>query len=143
MGQEALKDHLETTWKVLDSLPDGVLLVRDDPAGTILFANSQFCQMLDYQQSEVVGQSVEMLVPDELRERHPALRESYLAAPSPRGMGLDRHLTARHKSGRPVGVTIVLSPLPEEHIVVCTVRYSTTELLAKFQQELGQLRGSP
>lgn len=100
---EAAAERLAT---FLASIPDATVVV--DPTGTIRYANEQVTTVLGYTVTELVGQKVEILVPDGPRPRHVALRGGYNHERRPMG-GLD--LTARHRDGREIPVDISLGPV--------------------------------
>ena len=90
--------------------PDGLVLVDD--AGVIRLANPTAEQLLGYSREELVGASIEMLVPDSIRPRHAQYREAYGQAPRSRPMGgTTMDLVARRKDGTETMVEIALSPL--------------------------------
>ncbi|WP_343632232.1 PAS domain S-box protein [Roseateles sp.] len=90
--------------------PDGLVLVDD--AGVIRLANPTAETLLGYSPDELVGSSIEMLVPDSIRPRHAEYREAYGKAPRSRPMGgTTMDLVARRKDGSETMVEIALSPL--------------------------------
>lgn len=107
---------------LLDSSPDPMLIA--DSEGRIRDVNSRLTQLLGYSAAELVGQPVEMLVPEALRERHIADRTRYASRPVPRPMGAGRELTARHKDGSHIPVDVSLGPLRVggEQLVCCGLR---------------------
>jgi protein-histidine pros-kinase len=112
--------------EAMDFAPDALLLA--DSAGTILFANRQVETLLGYEPAELVGQKIEVLVPDELRALHPAHRADFGAEPRTRAMGSGLELHARHRSGDSIPVEISLGPLTtEEGVVVCVAIRDVTE----------------
>jgi PAS domain S-box-containing protein len=94
---------------LLNAAPDPILAV--DAAGRIVFANTHAEQTFGYAHNELLEQPVELLVPDRVRDRHRALRTSYLSAPTTRAMGAGLELRARRKDGTELPVEISLSPL--------------------------------
>jgi two-component system sensor histidine kinase/response regulator len=70
---------------ILESAPDGMLVA--DEAGKIILANPRIEAMFGYQTGELMGQSVDLLVPAAIRGRHPAMRASYVADGATRQMG--------------------------------------------------------
>ena len=70
---------------MLESAPDALMVV--DHHGVIQLANAQTENVFGYTRDELVGHPVEMLVPEHVRGGHAALRASFHAAPSARGMG--------------------------------------------------------
>ncbi len=94
---------------LLESAPDAIVIV--DPAGRIVIANRQAERLFGYSRDELVGQPVELLVPQALREAHEAHRRSYMERPATRPMGIGLELSARRRDGSEVPVEISLSPL--------------------------------
>jgi PAS domain S-box-containing protein len=94
---------------LIDQLLDGVIVV--DEAGAIVSANRASERLLGYPPERLVGESIELLVPDLQRQRHAALRAHYLADPQARRMGADRVVAARHRDGDEIDVEVSLLPL--------------------------------
>jgi PAS domain S-box-containing protein len=95
----------------LEAAPTGMLLVND--AGRILLVNAQIERVFGYSREELVGQSLELLVPARLRGDHEGHRRSFFAHASTRPMGAGRDLYGLHKSGLEVPVEIALTPLKQ------------------------------
>ena len=104
---------------VLDAMADTVLVV--DTGGTICFANRAAVDLLGFTVSELLGMSVEELVPTHERGRHQRQRNGYSAGPTVRAMGSDLDIEARCKDGTIIAVDIRLAPLPEGGHVVVTI----------------------
>ncbi len=94
---------------VLDASPLAKLLVS--PTGTIQLANPAVEPMFGYSQEELVGQPVEILVPDRWRSGHPENRARFEHERVARPMGAGRHLHARRKDGSALPVEIALNPI--------------------------------
>lgn len=107
---------------LFDAYPDAALLV--DAQGRIWLANSAAADLFGYSVAELQQLKVEALVPDAVRSRHMALRDSYQGAPTRRPMGLQRELSARKRDGSEVMVEIALSPVqaPSGHFVLAAIR---------------------
>ena len=107
---------------LFNAYPDALLLV--DHAGLICLANPSAAQVLGYTVQELIGMSVEALVPDHIRPRHAEYREAYGHAPRTRPMGTQMDLVARRKDGSEVMVEIALSPLQSQSLpfVVAAIR---------------------
>jgi len=107
---------------ILDVLPDGVVAIDSD--GVICLVNVQLEFMFGYSSSELLGQKVEILLPESLKERHVGHREGYFDDPKIRGMGAGLLLKGRKKKGKEFVVEIMLSPLRTEfgHFAVAVVR---------------------
>src|ERR1700692_3533986 len=76
--------------------------------------NSQEQELFGYQHDELVGQKVEMLVPESYRHGHEHHRENYAQAPKTRRMGADLDLYGRRRNGSEFPVEISLSPIVTE-----------------------------
>jgi PAS domain S-box-containing protein len=94
---------------LLESAPDAMVIV--DKTGTIVLVNTQTERLFGYAREELLGQSVEILVPEQFRTNHPSHRTHYFAEPRVRGMGADLDLCGRRKNGDEFPVEISLSPL--------------------------------
>lgn len=95
--------------QAFEAAPNGLLVV--DTTATIVAINSALLRMFGYHASQVIGQPLELLVPDRLRDTHRALRRTFIAAPERRAMGSSRELHARDVSGREFPVEIGLNPM--------------------------------
>ncbi len=94
---------------VFEAAPDGILLV--DSTGAIIRANPQAVHLFGYEKEELIGQSVELLVPVTLRTTHRRHRAGYVENPHTRPMGIGMELSGIRKDGTPIPVEISLSPL--------------------------------
>lgn len=113
---------------LLEASPDPLITVEEN--GSIVFVNDQALRLFGYQRHELIGRTVEMLVPDPLRTLHAEHRAKFSEAPVLSHMGAGRHLQAKTKDGRLVPVEIRLSPIRSEAglIVVSTIRDITEQL---------------
>ena len=75
---------------VVESSPNGMLMV--DKSGTILLVNRQIEQLFGYERAELIGQPVEMLVPQRMRSHHAGDRDEFFAHSEHRAMGKGRDL---------------------------------------------------
>lgn len=94
----------------LECAPDAVVVV--DEAGRMVRVNPQLEKLFGYPRAELLGQPVEMLLPEAFRHGHVASRAEYMAQPTTRPMGGAEALQARRKDGARFPVDISLSPLP-------------------------------
>jgi PAS domain S-box-containing protein len=109
-AEERLRETDQFFRSVLELAPDGLMVA--DPDGVIRLANAQCEKLFGYTRDELIGQPVEMLLPEEVRARHPGLRQAFHDSPAIREMGSGRELRARRKDGSVFSVEIGLSPLP-------------------------------
>lgn len=93
----------------VEASPSGILLVND--RGEIVLVNSQIEKLFGYDRGELIGRSVEILVPERLAGQHPEHRAKFFAAPTARAMGAGRELFARRKDGSEFPVEIGLNPI--------------------------------
>jgi PAS domain S-box-containing protein len=94
---------------LLETLPDAVVAVDHD--GTIVQVNSQAQELFGYDRDELIGQKVEMLVPESYRRQHQHHRENFSQTPKTRRMGADLDLYGRRRNGSEFPVEISLSPV--------------------------------
>jgi protein-histidine pros-kinase len=122
--------------RLVEAAPDAIVIA--DPAGRISIVNHQASALFGYPAGELIGQPVELLIPERLRERHVEHRRDYQAAPGVRAMGSGLSLLARRKDGTVCPVEVSLSPLrtPEGDEVIAAVRDVTRRReLERFRDE--------
>jgi two-component system sensor kinase FixL len=126
---------------LLESAPDAMVIVRQ--GGEIVLVNKQTEQLFGYRRDELLGQRVELLVPERYHGRHSEYRAGYFANPSFRPMGAGLNLYGRRKDGSEFPVEISLSPLiTEEEVLVSsvirdvTMRKEAEEKLAAFSRQV-------
>jgi len=111
---------------VLELAPDAIVIT--DSTGKIMLVNAQTENLFGYRREELLGQSVEILVPERLRQGHAAQRGRYTADPRVKGMGSRPDLPARRRDGSEFHAEISLSPIhTEDHTVVLSVIRDVTE----------------
>ncbi len=93
----------------IDAAPNGMVMIAAD--GTITMATAPIERMFGYAAEELLGQPVELLLPERYRVQHVRDRSSFLAAPQTRAMGAGRDLYGRRKDGSEVPVEIGLNPI--------------------------------
>jgi PAS domain S-box-containing protein len=135
---------------VFDLLPDGIVIVNLD--GRIAYVNEQLSALSGYSREELLGHSIDELVPDARRAQHLAHRESYVAAGLPtRGMGSNLRTRLRTKENLEMPVDIALRALETagQMQVLAAVRETTErtriqgrmEALLEISQRI--LQGDP
>ena len=123
MAEIAITDAV--AWALLDSAPDGLLLADGD--GHILLVNSQVEALFGYDRVDLLGQPVEILLPEALAATHVAHREHFGTHASTRPMGSGLHLVGRRRDGTEIPVDVSLSTLGEAERpwVIAAIRDAT------------------
>ncbi len=98
--------------QVVESAPNAMVMINRE--GIIEMVNAQTERVFGYQRNEMLGQSVEMLVPTRFRHAHPGLRSAFFSDPRSRPMGAGRDLYALRKDGSEFPVEIGLNPIETE-----------------------------
>ena len=93
----------------VESAPNGMVMI--DRSGKIILVNREIERLFGYTREDLLGQPIERLVPQRLRERHPGLRTAFFEHPQTRAMGAGRDLFGVRKDGVEIPVEIGLNPI--------------------------------
>ncbi len=117
--------------RAVEGSPNGILLT--DAAGTIMLVNAEIERLFGFDRNELLGQSVECLIPPSMHAKHEEHRAAFHAKPTQRQMGEGRDLFGVRKDGELVPVEIGLNPLdtPEGVMVLATIVDITEQRKAK------------
>ncbi len=126
---------------IVESSPSAMIMV--DQEGRILLVNAEIERLFGYRREEIVGKSIEILVPGRFRGQHPGQRAGLLARPEKRPMGAGRDLVGLRKDGTEVPIEIGLTPIRTAQgtlvlsaIVDITERKRNEAILAQQTREL-------
>lgn len=102
----AKEKHLR---QVIDSTPNAMVMIN--AKGVIEMVNTQTENVFGYDREELLGQTIEILVPERYRHHHPTLRSTFFVDPKSRPMGKGRDLFGRRKDGSEFPIEIGLNPI--------------------------------
>jgi PAS domain S-box-containing protein len=127
--------------QLIEGAPNGMVMV--DQSGTIQLVNTEIEKLFGYGREELLGQKIEMLVPDRFRVHHEQYRKDFVTAASARPMGSGRDLFALRKDSTEFPVEIGLNPIKTDAgmvilgtIVDITERKRAEESLRRSQERL-------
>ena len=133
-------DHMhmlppELMCAVLESAPDAMLIV--DRSGVIRFANQHVTELFGHPHEELLGQHIEILVPERSRRSHETYRAGYAESGRARPMGSGPALAGLRVDGSEFPVEISLSHVEcePEHLVVAAIRDMTSHLRVERELE--------
>lgn len=135
-NDEALRQSEEHARTLFEFSPDAIIVTNQE--GKITEVNGQVETFFGYPRGELLGQSVELLVPERFRKAHPQHRKNYVQGARMRPMGMGLELYARRKDGSEFPVDIMLGPIesPQGHFILTVVR----DLSQKKEAELALQR---
>ncbi len=136
-ADEALRRSEARLRSLFEFSPDAILVI--DEKGKITEANAQVGSFFGYSRAELIGNTVELLIPEKFRQEHPGRRKEYSAQPRVRAMGAGLELYARRRDGTEFPVDIMLGPItgPEGVSVLAVIR----DLTQKKRDEEALRRG--
>lgn len=127
--------------RFFESAPDAIVVVSSD--GRIVRINAASEKLFGYTRDELLGEFVEVLIPERFRERHVEQRKRYFSEPRTRSLGLGLNLYGRRRDGSEFPADIMLSPLEADEGILAlsvvrdiTERKQTEEELRRAHDEL-------
>jgi PAS domain S-box-containing protein len=138
---EDLQQALHRCWRIyqnlFDAAPDAILLVNE--TGEIIDMNRQAISTFGFGPQELLGEQIEVLVPESYRLDHIQYRHRYQAQPTTRPMDSGMELYARRKDGTRFPVDIMLSPMDTgfDNMIICVIRDITHR--KRLQDEMADL----
>jgi PAS domain S-box-containing protein len=127
---QMLRTSLELFRGLIETAPDAILLVNGK--GGIELANDQAEKMFGYSSGEMLGLTIEDLVPADLRAAHVVHREEYNANPVKRKMGEHLATMALRRDGSQFRMATALSATetPNGPLITCIIRDLTVQLVS-------------
>ena len=133
--------------QVIEGAPNGMVMVGRE--GKMALVNLQIEKSFGYSREELLGQPIEMLVPERFRGHHLGYRDGFMAEPSTRSMGSGRDLYGLRKDGSEFPVEIGLNPIETEQglmvlgtIVDITERKRAQETLRESEDQFRTMANS-
>jgi len=130
------RKHAEERFRLaVESAPNAMVMVNEQ--GNIILANSQTERLFGYETDELIGQSIEVLVPHRFRGGHPQFRADFSTLPQARAMGAGRDLYGLRKDGSEVPIEIGLNPIQSEsgNLVLSSIVDITERKRAEEERE--------
>ncbi len=135
-------EEMAISEQLIELLPDALFVV--DQNGMVVFANARAERIFGYTRAEIVGQSVDTLVPQEAREVHAQHRARFVEEDQVRPMGADLGLSGRRKDGTlfPAEISLSTVAIPGGHLITAVVRDVTERKRTEAKFE-GLLEAAP
>jgi nitrogen fixation negative regulator NifL len=129
--------RLETRFRqIFEATPNAMIMV--DSRGLIVLVNSEAERCFGYQRAQLVGRSVEVLLPDTAQGHHPDLVRGYFTAPVTRRLGDGRKLQGKHRDGSILDLEIGLGPVETEEGIAVLCAFIDTRKQSRLEAELKQ-----
>jgi PAS domain S-box-containing protein len=135
----AVKHADERVQLAVEAAPNAMVMANDQ--GQITLLNAQAERVFGYDRDELLGRSIDVLVPDSLRSAHAGYRNGYIHEPSARVMGAGRDLYGRRKNGSEFPVEVGLNPIlsSEGKAILASIIDITAR--RQLEEETAQQRG--
>ena len=133
---------LEQKFRIaLEAAPTAMIMINQ--LGQISLVNHQTEKLFGYDRKELLGQDIDILVPESVRKVHPKHLSGFFKNPETRSMGSGRELTGRHKNGSEIPIEIGLNPITESDevqviasVTDITIRTEHAKAILKHTKEL-------
>ncbi len=119
---------------IIEATPNGMIMVGRE--GKITLVNSQIKKLFGYSGRELIGQKIEILVPERYRANHPGHRHGFAANPKVRPMGAGREIFGQRKDGTEVPIEISLNPITTPEGLFTLASIVDVTIRKKMEQEI-------
>jgi len=126
--------NLEKLMTVLEDFHDGAILCNPDM--TIRHANQTAHAIFAYETDQLIGSSINILIPGQIRKAHAAYASSYFQNPEPRRMNMMTHLTGLKKDGHEIHLSISLKPVNIDRETLALVIIRDVEEIVQLEAKL-------
>lgn len=137
MDQRLDPASAELLLQIVNHAPDGVVVV--DGRGVVVLCNHTVCELSGYSTNELLGQTIDLLVPAPQRDTHGALRAAFVAEGGARPMGLGRALNLASKDERLVPVEVGLSTITVSGVVFAVAAIRDVRERLRTEEDLRQV----
>ena len=122
---------------MVESAPNAIVMIA--ATGVIEMINAQAERMFVYSRNELLGQPIEMLVPERYRRNHPHLRTSFFERPVSRWLGAGRDLYGLRKDGGEIPVEIGLNPIETDQGTMVLAAVVDISVRKRLEERLHQV----
>ena len=129
--------YLPVYQALFESATECLLVV--DTQGTILLSNPRVTELFGYRENELLGEKIEVLLPDRIKGHHVNLRDNYIEHPTRRSMGVGRDLAGRRKDGSEFPVEVSLNSFDLEGKKMVMALVTDITMRKQAEQELAHL----
>lgn len=123
---------------LVEAAPDAMVIA--DRSGQVVLLNAQAERLFGYSREELIGKSIDLLLPDQLRAKHATHREAYNREPHTRPMGAGVNLNGRRKDGSEFPAEISLSPIVSKEGLLITAAIRDVTERRRHAEELVEMR---
>jgi PAS domain S-box-containing protein len=137
-AQKELQESRALFEHLFESDPDANILV--DEGGKITAVNHQVEMDFGYSRSELIGKSIELLIPNGLRQKHAAQRRDYQHSPHKQFMGYEKQIAGRRKNGDEFPLEVTLSPLKTENATHILAVARDISIRKQLEREMAEVQ---
>ena len=119
---------------IFDSTPSALVLINSE--GKIKLANNRLCKLFGYEKKELLGESIELLVPERFRQHHEHYRQGFIKEPVKRAMGEQNELYGLTKKGKEIPIEVRLNPIQLNQAPSVIAAINDITLQRKHLQEI-------